>query len=92
MPVIEAMASGVPVVTSNTTALPEVVGEAGLLIDPANELELRNAMEALIDDSKLATEYSQKGAAQANLYSWDSSAEKVVDTYKRVLYPKNECD
>lgn len=92
MPVIEAMASGVPVITSNTTALPEVVGNAGLLIDPADEQGMRRAMETLINDNRLTTDYRQKGIAQANSYSWDSSAEKVANIYKQILHSTNNND
>lgn len=81
VPPIEAMACGVPVITSNTSSLPEVVGEAALQVDPHNIDELAKAITRLLNDEKLREELRQKGYKQAQLYTWPKSAQKMLDVY-----------
>jgi glycosyltransferase involved in cell wall biosynthesis len=73
MPVLEAMACGTPVICSNTTALPEVAGEAGLLIDPTRPEELAEAMAKVLSDKSLAGLMRDKGLIQAGGFSWEKS-------------------
>jgi len=80
MPVLEAMASGTPVVTSNTTSLPEVGGGACLLVDPSDHVALAAAMRSVLDDEAVADSLGQRGRARAlELYSWESSASTLMD-------------
>jgi glycosyltransferase involved in cell wall biosynthesis len=75
IPVIEAMQCGVPVITSNTTSMPEVAGDAALLVDPASVNSISDAMLKLVKDESLRHELSVKGKARAKNFSWDRSAE-----------------
>jgi glycosyltransferase involved in cell wall biosynthesis len=81
VPPIEAMACGAPVITSNTSSLPEVVGDAALMVDPHNIDELAKAITRLLGDEKLRETLRQKGFARAQLYTWPKSAQKMLDVY-----------
>lgn len=83
--ILEAFASGVPVVTSNTSSLPEVVGDAGLLVDPKNPNELVNAIERVLGDSGLAEELVAKGLERVKQYSWRQMAMATLSMYKEIL-------
>lgn len=85
LPPLEAMACGTPVVTSNTSSLPEVVSDAGLLIDPYNIDELVEAMERSITDQKLRHELIEKGLQRVKHFSWERSARQTLKIYKDVL-------
>jgi glycosyltransferase involved in cell wall biosynthesis len=84
LPPLEAMACGTPVITSNTSSLPEVVGDAALLIDPHNASELAQAMIRLLEDERLREELRQKGYARAQLFTWPKSASKMLSVYQRL--------
>lgn len=77
LPVIEAMACGTPVVTSNTTSLPEAAGDAALLVDPESVEEISAAITRLVNDSILVQDLRFKGLKQAARFSWKSTADKV---------------
>lgn len=83
--ILEAMASGVPVVTSNTSSLPEVVGDAGLLVDPKNPDELVNAIERILGDKKLAEELVAKGLERVKQYSWAKMAKQTLAIYREAV-------
>ena len=85
MPVIEAMASGVPVITSNTTSLPEIAGDAAILIAPDDESGLQNAMARLLINDELVQELGEQGRVRAKSFGWDQTAEKVRLVYERIL-------
>lgn len=84
LPPLEAMACGAPVVASNTSSLPEVVGDAGLLIDPTNPNELTVAMWRLLSDSTLRQEMVAKGFRRAACFSWERAARETLELYRRV--------
>ncbi len=84
VPPIEAMACGAPVVTSNTSSLPEVVGDAALLIDPYNTGELARAMLQVLENEQLREELRQKGYARAQHFTWPKSASKMLSVYQRL--------
>jgi len=77
LPVLEAMACGTPVVTSNTTALPEVAGDAALLVDPTSVEQIASAMRRIVSDTPLRQQLHEKGLARAAQFSWASTTAKV---------------
>ena len=85
LPALEAMALGVPVVASSLGALPEVVGDCGILIDPANVRDLADALEAVTTDPDLAARLRDAGIARAGRFSWPVSARALVDAYARAV-------
>ncbi len=68
---LEAMACGAPVIASNTTAFPEVTGDAALLVDPLNSNELADAMQNIIEDKSLANTLRERGFQRAAQFTWD---------------------
>jgi glycosyltransferase involved in cell wall biosynthesis len=78
IPPLEAMSSGVPVVTSNTTSIPEVVGDAGLLIDPTDFSSIYEAMLQILTNEEFAGNLSILGRKQAGNFTWEKSAEKYL--------------
>lgn len=82
LPPLEAMQCGTPVITSNTSSLPEVVGDAGIMIDPKQEDELCQALLNIIQDSELRANLSQKGIERASQFSWTRCAEETVKVYR----------
>jgi glycosyltransferase involved in cell wall biosynthesis len=85
LPMIEAMASGVPVIASNTTSLPEVIGNAGVLVNPSVVDELKEAMEDLLRNKETRAELSEKGLERAKLFSWEQCARGTLAAYRNVL-------
>jgi len=85
LPPLEAMASGTPVMCSNRASLPEVVGDAALMVDPENSEAMMAAMTRLIDDASLRSELSAKGLKRAATFSWDRLAAQTLAVYKRCL-------
>jgi glycosyltransferase involved in cell wall biosynthesis len=85
LPPLEAMACGTPVVVSAASSLPEVVGEAGLLVDPERVEALAEAIERMIADSDLREEMRSAGLARAAGFSWEATASGTVRTYRRAL-------
>lgn len=77
LPVIEAMACGIPVLTSNTTCLPEIAGDAAILVDPESVSEIAGGIRDLFYNQKLRTDMRDKGLVQAKNFSWDKTAEKI---------------
>jgi glycosyltransferase involved in cell wall biosynthesis len=77
IPLVEAMASGVPVITSNITSMPEVAGDAALLVNPNEISEIKNAMLKLYRDEQLRKNLVQNGIARAEIFSWDKSAQSL---------------
>jgi alpha-1,3-rhamnosyl/mannosyltransferase len=87
LPVLEAFAAGVPVITSQTSALPEVAGDAALLIDPLDPSALSSAMLQVLEDEGLAEAMRLKGTLRAREYTWGRTAAMTVDVYRRVAGP-----
>jgi len=85
LPPLEAMACGCPVIVSNSSSLPEVVHDAGLLVDPANLSELVMLIKKVINDASLRDEMRKKGIERAKFFSWEKTAKLTYDIYKQVI-------
>jgi glycosyltransferase involved in cell wall biosynthesis len=81
LPVLEAMACGCPIIASNITALPEVVGDAGLLVDPYDVEALAKAMLTVLNDDDLKREMSKKSIAQARRFSWENTCSAYISLF-----------
>ncbi|MCU7618346.1 glycosyltransferase family 4 protein [Chryseobacterium sp. PBS4-4] len=84
LPPLEAMQCGVATVTSNTSSLPEVVGDAGIMLDPKDVESLSQTMLTLYKDDHLRTVYSQKGLERSKMFSWEKSADEIVEIYQKI--------
>ena len=84
LPPLEAMASGTPVVTSNVSALPEVVGDAAVLVDPEEADSIADGVASVLGDAALRTDLVRRGLARARQFSWDRSVRQVWEIYRRV--------
>lgn len=78
-PPLEAMKCGVPVISSNNSSLPEIVGDAGILIDPERPDEIEKAMREILLNKDFKNKFREKGLKQANTFSWKSSGEKFLE-------------
>lgn len=85
LPALEAMAHGTPVITSNVSSLPEVVGDAGLLVDPTSTAAITQAMLRLLDDQALRSELSSRSLERARLFSWEHTAQLTLELYRRLV-------
>ena len=85
IPVLEAMASGVPVVTSNLSSMPEVGGEAALYVDPRNPADIAQKVVQAVEDSAMRAASVQKGLARAREFTWRRTAEATLAVYDEVL-------
>ncbi len=84
LPPLEAMACGAPVVAADAAAVPEVVGDAGILFAPGDEAALAEALDALSRDAELAAAYRSKGLARAREFSWERAARDTLALYEEV--------
>jgi glycosyltransferase involved in cell wall biosynthesis len=84
LPPLEAMAHGTPVVTSNVSSLPEVVGKAAVLVNPENVFEIRRALYRVLTDHALRDRLKDRGYEQAARFSWEISVRRILDVYQRV--------
>jgi glycosyltransferase involved in cell wall biosynthesis len=85
LPPLEAMACGTPVITSNTSSLPEVVGEAGILVNPHSVEEIAAAMQRLLTDVNLRADMRKKGLSKAREFSWQKAARGTVRVYEQAM-------
>ena len=85
LPVLEAMASEVPVITSNTSSLPEVAGDAAILVNPTEVFEIYEAMEALATKPQLREELKVKGKERSTKFSWEKTAHQTLEIYKKMF-------
>jgi glycosyltransferase involved in cell wall biosynthesis len=79
LPILEAMRCGTPVITSDATSMPEVAGNAALLVNPNSSKELKNAMHSVYRDHKLRKELIEKGRRRVNQFSWKKAARQLLD-------------
>ncbi len=85
LPPLEAMACGCPVITSNTSSLPEVVGDAGIMVDPHDPKALANEMQNVLINEGFRANLSKKSLERANLFSWKQTAKETWKVYEEVL-------
>jgi alpha-1,3-rhamnosyl/mannosyltransferase len=84
LPVLEAMACGVPVVCSNVSSLPEVAGEAALLTDPHDEEALAEAMQRVLEDEELQQQMVTRGLERATAFTWERAAQQLLAAFEAV--------
>jgi len=85
LPVLEAFAAGLPVVTSNTTSLPEVAGDAALLVNPESVGEIAEAMRTVVSNESLQNELRTRGRARAKQFTWESTARQTIEVYRKAM-------
>ena len=85
LPPLEAMQCGTPVITGNRTSLPEVVGDAGLQVDPFQIDAIADAIEKVLSDEKLSSELSERGLKRAEKFSWGSTARQTLAVFERIV-------
>lgn len=86
-PVLEAMACGTPVVTSNLTSLPEVAGNAAFMVNPYDVSDIADAIQTVLTCPEVAAALRYRGLVQAARFSWERTAQKTIALYERVLEP-----
>ncbi|BAX80470.1 glycosyltransferase family 4 protein [Labilibaculum antarcticum] len=90
IPILEGMACGVPVITSNTSSMPEIAGDAALIVDPYKSEEIKLAISKILNDDAYRTELCKKGIERAKLFSWKNMAVEYLKLYKEVYAEINE--
>ena len=85
LPVLEAMTLGAPVVAANTSSIPEVAGDAAILIDPNEFMQIAEAILTVISDRQLQQEMINKGKVRASLFSWENTAKETLKAYRSIL-------
>ena len=83
-PVLEAMACGCPVITSDTSSLPEIVSESGIMVNPTQINSLTQVMRGVLSDDKLRNELIRRGLEQAKRFSWERAAEETLEVYNQM--------
>jgi len=85
MPVLEAMTCGAPVVASNSTSIPEIAGDAALLVDPNSMDENIDALVAVVENSRLRASLRERGSKRALQFTWSKSAAQLHELYSSVM-------
>jgi len=85
LPVLESMACGTPVITSSVSSLPEVAGDAALLVDPRDAAALTSALQKLLADKSLRDEFALRGLDRAASFTWDQTAQKTLSVYQHLF-------
>lgn len=85
LPPLEAMACGCPVITSNTSSLHEVVGDAGIMVDPYDVDRLADAMHKVLSNDGLREDMIKKGLERAEMFSWEKTARETLKVYEEVI-------
>jgi glycosyltransferase involved in cell wall biosynthesis len=85
MPILEAFACGVPVITSNCTSMPEVAGDAAILVDPYDEQSIAEAIVKVCNDDTLRQRIIQSGIERNKQFSWTKTAAKTLEVYRKML-------
>jgi glycosyltransferase involved in cell wall biosynthesis len=85
IPILEAFAAGVPVITSNVTSMPEVAGDAAILVDPFDVEEISSAMKNIAENESLREDLIQKGFQRCKAFSWDVSAQNLWRSIEKTM-------
>ena len=85
MPLLEAMACSVPVITSNTSACPEIAANAGILVNPLSSEEIKNAITKILQDKNLHDELAKNALERAKDFSWEKCARLHEELFKRFI-------
>jgi len=85
LPLVEAMASGTPVITSNCSSMPEVVGNAGMLVEPEDEAMIAQAIRQLLEDENAAQQLAEQGLERVQQFAWERCAQQTLAVYRHVL-------
>lgn len=85
LPILEAFACGTPVITSNISSMPEIAGDAALLVNPENTADIRKKVEEILNDKSLKEELVKKGNRRAKEFTWEKTAAKTYELYKGLL-------
>jgi glycosyltransferase involved in cell wall biosynthesis len=85
LPLVEAMAQGTPVLTSNTASMPEVAGDAGLLVDPLSSASIHQGLLAMVNDTALRQRKADAALGQAELFSWSRSGQATLDVLRQAV-------
>ena len=86
LPPLEAMVHGTPVVTSNVSSLPEVVGNAAVLVNPENVFEIMRALHRVLMDQALRDRMKERGYQQAAKFSWEKSVRRILEAYGQIAH------
>jgi glycosyltransferase involved in cell wall biosynthesis len=89
IPILEAMACGTPVVTSNTSSMPEIAQDAAFIVNPYKPNEITNAIITILNDNNLSMTLQEKGLLQAEKFSWEQMAKEVIQLYSNILTSKH---
>jgi glycosyltransferase involved in cell wall biosynthesis len=85
LPVLEAMASGLPVIAANSASLPEIIGDGGLLVDPRRTIEIAATVKRVLDNPTLRQELALRAKRRSQAFSWERMAEQTFDIYKELI-------
>ncbi len=85
LPILEAFACGTPVITSNISSMPEIAGDAALLVNPESTADIRKKVEEILNDKSIKEELIKKGSRRAKEFTWDKTAAKTFELYKGLL-------
>jgi glycosyltransferase involved in cell wall biosynthesis len=85
LPVLDAMARGVPTIVSTSSSLPEVAGEAAVPVDPRSVAAIAEALERVTTDPSLAARLGEAGRARAARFTWEETARRTLEVYKTIL-------
>jgi len=85
IPILEGMACGVPVITSNTSSMPEIAGDAAAIVDPTKPAEITAAIEKIISDRAYREMLCMRGIERAKMFSWKVMAEKYLALYSKII-------
>ena len=85
LPVLEAIAAGVPTLSSSSSAIPEVAGDAALLVDPEDEDAIAAGLVRILTDTALRDDLTAKGPARAAMFSWAATARATLDAYREAM-------
>ena len=88
LPVLESLACGVPVITSNISSLPEVLGQGGLLVNPYSVEEIKSALEKILTDNNLRNDLIKQGIKQSQDFNWLNTAQQTFSLYEKIYQKK----